>query len=197
MELYLQADFWLNLVTQYKELGFLAPIVLALLESIFPFLPLVLIVAFNTGIYGFWLGFLLSYVGNLLGSILVFFFFRFLERSRLIGHLIHGKRLAKILHWVVMQPPAFLIVVSALPFTPSSFINIAFGLSGYSKRRYVVSIALGKFVMIALLAAFGNTLTRLDEHPLIIVLSVAILGLAYYLSHRFGKLTGIEEPFKP
>lgn len=197
MEPYLQPEFWLNLVTQYKELGYFAPIVLAMLESFVPVLPLVLIITFNTGVYGFLLGFLFSYVGNLLGSIGVFFIFRFLERSRLIGHFIHGKRVAKIMHWVVMQPPSFLIVVSALPFTPSSFINIAFGLSGYSKRRYVMSIALGKFVMIGLLAAFGNTITRLNEHPILIIIGVGILVLAYYLSHRYGKLTGIEEPFKP
>lgn len=189
----LTAEFWLELIGHYRNLGPLAPIFLAMLESFIPALPLVLIITFNTSAYGFFLGFLYSYLGNLGGSILVFLFFRMLERSRLIGHFIHGKRISRILKWVLLQPPSFLVLISALPFTPSSFINIAFGLSGYSKRRFTLSIALGKFVMIAILAAFGKTIVNATEQPLFIVLSVVILAIGYYLSHRFGKLTGLDE----
>lgn len=188
-----EPQFWLDLVVQYKDIGAFAPIFLAMMESFIPALPLVLIIAFNASAHGFFLGFIYSYLGNLFGSILVFMLFRMLERSKLIGHFIHGKRLSKILHWVVSQPPSFLTVISAIPFTPSSFVNIAFGLSGYSKRRFVVSIAIGKFLMVLLLTVFGNTLIKITENPVYIVVSILILGIAYYLSHRYGKLNGLDD----
>lgn len=194
LQLIFDAQFWLNVIDHYRAFGPLAPIFLAMLESFIPALPLVLIITFNTSAYGFLLGFLYSYIGNVGGSFLVFLFFRMLERSRLIGHFIHGKRVTRLLRWVVLQPPSFLMLISALPFTPSSFINLAFGLSGYSKRRFFISIASGKFIMIALLTAFGKTLVKAFEQPLFIVLSIVILGFGYYLSHRFGKLSGLEEP---
>lgn len=188
-----EPQFWLDLVVQYKDIGPLAPILLAMLESFIPALPLVLIIAFNTSAHGFILGFLYSYIGNLVGSILVFLLFRMLERGKLIGHFIHGKRVSKMLHWVVSQPPSFLTVISAIPFTPSSFVNIAFGLSGYSKRRFVISIAIGKFLMIGLLTVFGKTLINITENPLYILVSVLILGIAYYLSHRYGRINGMDD----
>ena len=94
---------------------------------------------------------------------------------------------------MVSQPPSFLTVISAIPFTPSSFVNIAFGLSGYSKRRFVISIAIGKFLMIGLLTVFGKTLINITENPLYILVSVLILGIAYYLSHRYGRINGMDD----
>jgi len=186
-------QFWVDLVDQYKDFGPLAPIFLSMLESFLPVLPLVLIVAFNTTAYGYFLGFLYSYIGNLVGSILVFLFFRTVIKGKFINYFYHGKRLAKILHWVVSQPPSFLVLISALPFAPSSFVNISFGLSGYSKRRFIASITIGKFIMINILAAFGKSLLKIAEQPLFILLSIAIIGVGYYLSHHFSKMSGIED----
>jgi len=36
-------------------------------------------------------------------------------------------------------------------------------------------------------------LLKIAEQPLFILLSIAIIGVGYYLSHHFSKMSGIED----
>lgn len=158
MEQLLNIETWINLLNQYKELGIIIPIFLAMLESFLPILPLIGIVTINITAHGLLFGFIFSYIGNIVGSIIVFLFFRSVIKPILLDRLYHGKRLNRILHWVEGQPSLFLFFLSCLAFTPSAFINMSFGLSGYKKRQFILSIGLGKFVMIGSLSMFGHTI---------------------------------------
>lgn len=188
----LSSDFWIDIALQFKDLGPVAPIFLVAIESLLPFIPLMLIVAFNTGVYGVFYGYLYSFIGNVLGSLLVFFFFRFFKNTQLVSNLVKGKRVSKILHWVLMQHPVFVTSLIASPLTPSSFVNIAFGLSGYSKRLFTLSLFIGKAILMTYLVWFGNSLNSIQDQPYLIVMSIAVFALVYYLSQKFGHLTGIE-----
>jgi uncharacterized membrane protein YdjX (TVP38/TMEM64 family) len=172
---------------------FLAPILIAMLESFIPALPLVLIVAFNISTYGWFWGFIYSYVGSLSGSIIVFLFFRWMSGRKLTSKFIRIKRVEKVFNWVGKQTILMIIVLSMLPTTPSSFMNLAFGLSNYPKRRYIVSIAIGKIIMIGLLALFGNSLSNIKDHPYVFIISLGIMGVTYYLSNAYNKRSGIKD----
>ena len=187
------SDFWMNLALQFKDLGPIAPIFLVVLESLLPFMPLMLIIALNTGIYGVFYGYLYSFIGSVVGSLIVFFFFRFFKNKKFIAYFVQGKRVSKILHWVLMQHPVFVTSIIASPLTPSSFINISFGLSGYSKRLYTMSLIVGKAILMTYLVWLGNSINSIQDQPHLILVSLAIFALVYYLSHRFGHLTGIEK----
>lgn len=58
-----QLEFWEGLLTGFEDLGPLVPILLAAVESFFPPLPLVAIVALNVAAHGGVLGFLYSWMG--------------------------------------------------------------------------------------------------------------------------------------
>lgn len=182
MNALLEIETWLELLNQYKELGIIIPILLAFVESFIPALPLIGIVAINITAHGFLTGFITSYLGNVLGSIIVFLFFRTIIKQYFIDRFYHGIYLAKILHWVENQKPIFLFFLSSLAFTPSAFINMSFGLSGYKKRQFFISIALGKFFMILSLSLFGQSLSQIQNQPMWIIISVLILVLIYFLS---------------
>ncbi len=185
-------DTWINLLNQYKELGIFIPIFFAMLESFIPALPLIAIVAINTNAHGLILGFIYSYLGNIIGSILVFLFFRAIIKPRFLDRFYHGQRLRQILNWVEKQAPIFLFLISCLAFTPSAFVNMSFGLSGYKKRQFVISIALGKFIMIATLSLFGHSIGQIQENPIYILLSLIVIGFAYYLSTHIRRESGID-----
>ena len=56
-------EFWEALLEGFEGLGPLVPILLAMLESIFPPLPLIAIVALNIAAHGGFLGFVYSWLG--------------------------------------------------------------------------------------------------------------------------------------
>ena len=76
METLFEIETWINLFNQYQELGILIPFLLAMMESFIPALPLIAIVTINISAHGFLIGFSTSFLGNIIGSLLVFTFFR-------------------------------------------------------------------------------------------------------------------------
>jgi uncharacterized membrane protein YdjX (TVP38/TMEM64 family) len=185
-------DTWINSLNQYKELGIFIPIFFAMLESFIPALPLIAIIAINVNAHGLFFGFIYSYIGNVLGSIIVFLFFRAIIKPRFLDRFYHGQRFQKILNWVEKQNPIFLFLISCLAFTPSAFINISFGLSGYKKRQFISSIAFGKLIMIASLSMFGHSIGQIQENPFYILLSLMVIGIAYYFSSHLSKRSGLD-----
>lgn len=193
MEQLFSLETWLSLLNQYKELGFFIPIFFAMLESFIPALPLIAIVAINTNAHGLILGFIYSYLGNIIGSIIVFLFFRAVIKPRFLDRFYHGQRLRNILNWVEKQDPIFLFLISCLAFTPSAFVNMSFGLSGYKKRQFIISIALGKLIMIASLSIFGHSIGQIQENPIYIIFSLIVIGFAYYFSTHISKKSGMDK----
>lgn len=182
METLFEIETWINLFNQYQELGILIPFLLAMMESFIPALPLIAIVTINISAHGFLIGFSTSFLGNIIGSLLVFTFFRSIVKHYFIERFYHGKRLYKLLNWVDKQNPFFLFILSCLAFTPSSFINMSFGLSNYKKRQFIISIVLGKFFMILSLSLFGHSLANIRNQPGFVILSTIFLIAIYFLS---------------
>ena len=76
LEPLLTLEFWQQLLDSFQGLGPLAPILLAMVESFIPALPLVAIVALNIAAHGALFGFLYSWAGVAVGGSLMFLFWR-------------------------------------------------------------------------------------------------------------------------
>lgn len=185
--------FWLEVSNKIESFGILAPIFLAMLESLIPALPLVLIVILNVNIYGLVLGFLTSYFGTMLGATLMFMFYRTISAYGLHERMHRIKSLDKTINWVNRQNPLMIVVLSMLPSTPSSFMNLAFGLARYSKRKYLISIAIGKIVMIGLFAFFGNAFQAQENQVWIYLGSIILFIGTYFISKFLNKKTGMHD----
>jgi len=185
--------FWNDIAHRIESFGLLAPIFLAMLESLIPALPLVLIVILNVNIYGLGVGFLTSYFGTMLGATIMFMFYRTISFYGLHEKLHKFKTIDKTINWVNNQSPIVIIVLSMLPSTPSSFMNLAFGLAQYSKRKYLISIAIGKVFMIALFAFFGNAFQAKENQIWIYIGSALLFIVTYLISRSVNKRTGIND----
>jgi uncharacterized membrane protein YdjX (TVP38/TMEM64 family) len=186
-------QFWLELKEQLADIGPLLPFLLAFLESFFPFLPLFAIVVFNVTVYGNLAGFLTSYTGNILGSFSVFLFFRIYVRPSVERYAEKHPRISRSLVWVSKQRPSVIFYLSALPFTPSFLLNSFFGCSQFSKRSYMMAIAGGKSIMIAMMSFFGYSVLEISENPVFIVISVIGLVFVYIVSRLAHKISGIDK----
>lgn len=69
-------EYWEALLAGFEGLGPLVPILLAMVESFFPPLPLIAIVALNVAAHGGLLGFVYSWAGVMLGGTVMFLLWR-------------------------------------------------------------------------------------------------------------------------
>lgn len=180
-------EFWQTLLDSFGDLGPLAPIFLAMVESFFPPLPLIAIVALNVAAHGGLFGFVYSWVGVMLGGTLMFLFWRRVLKQFFWKFAGRSQKLEKAEQWVSRFDISSLFMLSVLPFTPSSFMHFAFGISDFDEKRYLITMLLGKGVMVAMMALFGQSLVSSMKNPVYLVLAVVIWGAMYWASKRFCK----------
>ncbi len=180
-------DFWRTLLDGFGDLGPLAPIALAMVESFFPPLPLIAIVALNVAAHGGFLGFAYSWIGVLLGGTLMFLLWRRVVKRFFWKVASRSEKLEKAQQWVSRFDVASLFMLSVLPFTPSSFMHFAFGISDFDEKRYLITMLLGKGAMVAMMALFGQSIVSSLKNPVYLILAVVLWGGMYWASKQFCK----------
>ena len=180
-------EFWQTLFDSFGDLGPLAPVGLAMVESFFPPLPLVAIVALNVAAHGGLLGFLYSWLGVVLGAGIMFLFWRRVVKRHFWKLAHRFPRLEKAQQWVNRFDTSSLFMLTLLPFTPSSFMHLAFGISDFDEKRYLVTVVLAKGVMVAMMALFGQSLVSSLRDPTYLILAVALWAGMYWASKKFCK----------
>ena len=185
-------EFWKALLDSFGGLGPIAPIVLAMVESFFPPLPLVAIVALNVAAHGGLLGFLYSWTGVALGGSIMFLFWRRVVKRFFWKFASRSPKLEKAQQWVNRFDTSSLFMLTLLPFTPSSFMHLAFGISDFDEKRYLITMLLGKGVMVALIALFGQSLVSSLKNPVYLVLAILLWAGMYWVSKKFCKKHNLE-----
>ncbi|WP_314590302.1 TVP38/TMEM64 family protein [Paenibacillus terrigena] len=170
-----------GLLDKYSSLGPLPGILLPFAEAFLPFLPLFIIVVGNASAYGLGLGFLYSWVGSVLGALILFLLARRFG-GRFNDYLSHKYPKAEhFFSWVERRGFTPLFILYCFPFTPSFFINVASGMSRVPLAIFLASVGLGKAVMIFMMSFVGHDWQGFITEPwrifaLIIGLAVLWLG---------------------
>ena len=185
-------EFWETLLDSFGDLGPLAPITLAMVESFFPPLPLVAIVALNVAAHGGLFGFLYSWIGVALGGSIMFLLWRRVVKRYFWKIASRSPKLEKAQQWVNRFDTSSLFMLTLLPFTPSSFMHLAFGISDFDEKRYLITMLLGKGVMVAMMSIFGQSLVSSLRNPVYLILAVVLWGGMYFVSKKFCKRHNLE-----
>ena len=130
--------------------GILFGFLLILLESIIPALPLGVFVALNINSFGFIVGILISWCATCTGCFISYLLFSYLSNN-FIYKIFKGKmrsKLEKANTKFKNIPFSNLVVIIALPFTPAFLINIVGGMSGISRKKFILALLIGKIFMI-------------------------------------------------
>jgi uncharacterized membrane protein YdjX (TVP38/TMEM64 family) len=166
------------LLKKYESLGPIPGILITLLESFLPFLPLFAIVMGNAAAYGLWEGFFYSWIGVSLGSIIVFFIFRRFGNKSKLYMLRKYPQSAPFFIWIEKRGFSTIFLFSFLPFTPSFIINIVSGISRVRISTFVIAILLSKSVMVFILSFLGHDIPALIRQPWkLLVIFAVIFGL--------------------
>ena len=145
------------------------------------------IVALNVAAHGGLLGFLYSWLGVAAGGTLMFLFWRRVVKRFFWRFASRSARLQRAQQWVNRFDTASLFMLAILPFTPTAFMHLAFGISDMSTKHYLCTVLLGKGVMVAMMAVFGQSLVSSLKNPVYLLLAIVLWGGMYWVSKWFCK----------
>ncbi len=168
----------------YSAFGPLPGIIAPFLESLLPFLPLLLIIAVNANIYGLGPGILYSWVGVCCGCMLVFWL------ARRLGGGFRGwlqrkfPASSRFFAWIEKRGFTPIFLLSCFPFSPSVLVNIASGLTTVPMRVFVTAILMGKGVMITSVSLLSFDIAKIMDAPWRIGIAIAALVIMWLLGKR-------------
>ena len=186
------ADF---LETFLLSLGVYAPILacfLIIIESILPVLPLCVFITINFYYFGEIVGFLLSWIFTCIGCYLSYTLVRKGIKTIALDTAEKSGLLQKTIKLIKNMDITNLILVVAIPFTPAFLVNIAAGLAKIDKKKFIISILIGKIFMVYFWGFIGVSLIECLKNPLIIIKVVILLIFAYILSIIAKKILKIN-----
>ncbi|MCP8615536.1 TVP38/TMEM64 family protein [Salirhabdus salicampi] len=174
----------MQLLDSYEKLGPLPGILLPLLEALLPFLPLIVFVLANSMAYGLFEGFLYSWLGSVLGAIIVFFIIRRLGETKFFRFIRNHKQVQKVTFWFEKHGFGPLFILLCFPFSPSAIINTVAALSRIKFQQFILAVVLGKAVMIFTIAYVGASIKSFATQP---VKSI-VVGICILLFWMVGKI---------
>lgn len=174
--------------------GILFGMLLIMIESFIPVLPLSVFIALNTHTFGLLPGILMSWVSTCIGCYISYLIFYYVSNNIIYKYLSKKTRnkIDKAVDKFQNISLANLTVIITLPFTPAFLINILAGVSGMSKKKYIVAVVIGKIFMVSFWGYIGKSFVEsMTDISAIIVMSIMII-IAYALSKLIGKNANIE-----
>lgn len=174
--------------------GVLLGMLLIVIESFIPVLPLSVFVALNTHTFGLLPGILMSWISTCIGCFISYSIFYYVSNNVIYKHLSKKtmKKVDKAIDKFKNISLSNLTVIITLPFTPAFLINILSGVSGMSRKKFLAAILIGKIFMISFWGYIGKSLVEsMTDITTIIIMSIMII-IAYILSKVIGKKANID-----
>lgn len=196
MEVFTEMEVWIN--DFLMNLGIMAPIISSLfiiLEGVLAFLPLFVFITMNFLVLGPIFGGIISWICTIIGCMLTFYIFR-LNLSAWFDKKIENKeKMMKFMNIVNNLKFTQLVLIIAIPFTPSFFVNLGAGLSHISKKKYLYALMLGKIFIVYFWGFVGSSLVECLTNPLALIKVLLMVGVAYILSVIINKKFNLDERF--
>ena len=196
MEVFTEMEVWIN--DFLMNLGIMAPIISSLfiiLEGVLAFLPLFVFITMNFLVLGPIFGGIISWICTIIGCMLTFYIFR-LNLSAWFDKKIENKeKMKKFMNIVNNLKFTQLVLIIAIPFTPSFFVNLGAGLSHISKKKYLYALMLGKIFIVYFWGFVGSSLVECLTNPLALIKVLLMVGVAYILSVIINKKFNLDERF--
>ncbi|WHX47003.1 TVP38/TMEM64 family protein [Paenibacillus woosongensis] len=161
---------------RFRSLGPLPGIMLTFLKSFVPPLPTIVIIGANAAIYGLWLGFLYSWIGLVMGSLLTFWLIRKASDTPFIRRWAAKPKVQKAMVWAQRNGFSFVFLLSLLPIGPFVVINMAAGLTRLRTVPFAAAVVLGKGVMVFCISYIGTHLSDFIHQP------VELIGVALFIA---------------
>lgn len=166
------------------SLGPIAGVILIIIESMIPVLPLAVFITLNMVSFGSFFGFLISWLSTVVGCMLSFSLFRHFFSDKLYRFIKKKEqdKFASIMEAISNINFSNLVILIAIPFSPAFLINIAAGLSKIKTEKFFLAVVIAKMVMVYFWGYIGTTLLEsLTDITVLFKIAFLLVG-AFLLS---------------
>ncbi len=177
--------------TALKSLGLWGPLVgcfFITIESMVPILPLFVFITLNFLAFGNIIGFIISWFFTCLGCSISFFLFRKKVQTWWYKKLKNKGVISKeTMNKISSLKFEELATVIAIPFTPAFLVNILCGLSKMSYKKFLLTLIIGKAIIVYFWGFIGVSLIDSIKHPIYLVKVLILLLITYIISKIVNK----------
>ena len=171
----LSADTILAIAQNNMILILLTMLVIMILQNLFTFIPLVLVITLNISLLGFWFGYLYSCLCSVIGSTLIFLSIRYM-----FPNLFSHSKLKMYEEKIKENGFRFVLFGRIFPFLPTNLINITSGLSSIKLSHFIAATTLGNMIYgFFLSSASISVITMFTKHPYMTSSGLIIIILLY------------------
>lgn len=151
------------------------------IESIIPIIPLLVFISINFIILGPVLGFILSWLFTVLGSLLSYYLFRKKLSKKFINYTKDNETVQRYIKILRNLSTGKMLLIVALPFTPAFAVNIAAGILKIDIKKYLTAILFGKISLVIYSAYIGTSFVEGLSNPIILLNLVILIFIIYIL----------------
>lgn len=163
-------------------IGLFMGMLIIILESMIPILPLAVFIAINMLVFGNITGFIISWISTIIGCLISFTICRKGLSNKLYSKIKKKGKIDNLINKISNISFSNLVLITALPFTPAFAVNIASGFSNISYKKFLASILIAKLSIIYFWGFIGTTfLESITNIKVLIELGLLIL-IAYIIS---------------
>lgn len=169
---------------KFRSLGPIPGILLTFLKSFVPPLPTALIVGVNAAVYGFWPGFIYSWIGLVSGCLLTFLVVRKISGSRYLDKWAAKPKVERGMRWIQRNGFSYVFLLGILPVGPFVAVNMAAGLARMHVRSYLLAVTLGKGIMVFCVSFVGANIKEFMNQPFLLLGVIAAVIVLLWISKK-------------
>lgn len=173
-------------------IGIFFGMLVIILESMIPILPLAVFIAVNMLVFGNITGFIISWVSTIIGCLIAFTLCRKGLSNRFYSRVKKDGKIDSLMHKISNIKLSHLVIITALPFTPAFAVNIAAGLSNISYKKFIVTIIISKLSIVYFWGFIGTTFLESITNINVLIELGIILLIAYFISKIVMKKFNID-----
>lgn len=164
--------------------GPIAGIIMIMIESMIPVLPLAVFITLNMVSFGSIFGFLISWLSTIAGCMISFTLFRYFFSNKLYRFIKEKEqdKFASIMKAISNINFSNLVILIAIPFSPAFLINIAAGLSKIKIEKFFLAVIIGKIIMVYFWGYIGTSLLESLTDITILFKIAILLVIAFVMS---------------
>lgn len=160
------------------------------IQAFFPYMPFIILAGVSVLLFGFYFGFIISWIATSLGAIATFLTARYLAREWAEHRVGSSPYFKKFNTFTSNHGFKTILVSRIIAVVPSSLINLAAGISRLKGRSFILATWIGNLWIAFIESLLGHYLIHFEKHSgklLIILVIVLAIYIVVKRKGNFGK----------
>lgn len=185
----MSSQLFADSINYWGTYGIIASLLISVIIAVAGLIPSIFVTSANVIVFGPINGFIISWVGEVIGALVSFYLYRlgFKNRFERLGRKYNI--LDKIISAQGFEITVLLFQTRLLPFIPSGFVTLAGAISNINVLHFLIATSLGKLPSIALEAFVSYDLININTNWIRLIITIVAVGTMFLLLRKINSGT--------